>query len=165
MFLRTVNPNLSEAYRQTRMAFRFRITTQQISSARFAARCSNGRREFEHTILWLEKVPGRIHHDRSLGQLLVIRHPIREKHLGSHNLCDDHAHQNRGLSPFIPSPFSTIKDNGVSLSQAESDDVFEPVAADAERGSRRIGISDSRSHRIALAIWLIFGRLSVAKRI
>ena len=87
--MRTVDPNLSEAFRQTRMAFRFRITRQQISSARFAAPCSNGRREFEYTRLWLEKIPGRTHHDRSGRQLLVIRKRIPEKHLCSHNLCDD----------------------------------------------------------------------------
>jgi hypothetical protein len=88
-FLRTVNPNLSEAFRQTRTAFRFRITSQQISSAQFAAPCSNGRREFEYTILSLEKVPERTHHDRSGSQLVVIRKRIPEKHLSSDNLCDD----------------------------------------------------------------------------
>jgi hypothetical protein len=97
-FLRIVKPNLSEAFTQTRTAFRFRITSQQISSARFAAPCSNGRREFEYTRLYLEKIPGRTHHDRSSPQLLVIRKRIPEKHLSSHNLCDDRTPKQRFLA-------------------------------------------------------------------
>ena len=79
------------------------------------------------------KVPGRTHHDPSGSQLLVIRKRIPEKHLGSHNLCDDRTPEQRFLAVH-PSRFSTIKNDRTSPSQVESDS----TTAEEKQATRKI---------------------------